>query len=473
MNNKQKIKTLVYLDYDKGRDVEILIPLLYYGEKYLNLDIEKAFIFDIDKIRRKKPDLVILANTIGSKNHHYIAKYAHENGIKVFALISEGNFRTNGTFNYWGYNTDKKFYQEYVCFWSKRTKEFMENELPQCKHKFVLTGATGFDRYKIYEFETKESFLKRYHLTQYKKVIGYAGWAFGKLYNPTGLMEIRNTHKEKAEERIKWMKQQQKLVENILRQAIENNPDTLFILKRHPNEIHPHLVQKDNNEMVNLAGYPNVLYLRNEEDVHTLISVSDIWLAFESTTVIETWMMKDMPTIFINPDPDFVRDINYKGVVIAKSYEKLQSLIDEYYTTGKVMEMYSPEKIQARKEIFEYVIGFPDGYNHIRAGYYLAKTVKKIQQESNNRKKVKLNPLYFTRHVLTTIGKPFYNKTVFSKLPKFKKTVWVFERQDLKNFETLKQKYYKYLDNFHKKNNIPEKIKSEEFFEQILKNPAK
>jgi surface carbohydrate biosynthesis protein len=471
MTQSNKIKTLVFLDYDKGRDVEILMPLLYYGEKYLNLDIKKAFIFDIDKIRREKPDLVILANTIGSKNHHCIAKYAYENGIKVFALISEGNFRTNGTFDYWGYNTDKKFYQEYVCFWSKRTKKFMEKELPQYKEKFVLTGATGFDRYKIYDFETKESFLKRYNLSQYKKVIGYAGWAFGKLYNPTGLMEIRSTYKEKADDFIEWMKKQQKLVEDILRKAVENNPDTLFILKRHPNEIHPHLVQKDNNEMINLADYPNVLYLRNEEDVHTLISVSDMWLAFESTTVIEAWLMKkDMPTIFINPDPDFNRDINYKGVIIAKDYEKLQNLINEYYSTGKVEEMFSPEKIKSRKEIFEHVIGFPDGFNHIRAGYYLSKTVNKIKSEKH-KKKVKINPLYYSRYILTKIGTPFYNKALISKLPKLKKTVWVFERQKLKNFEPLKEKYYKYLDKFHQEHKISEKIKSEEFFEQLLKNP--
>jgi hypothetical protein len=125
MKSQDKIKALCYFDDDKGRDVEILMPVLYYAETYLNVEIEKAFIFDIDKIRRKKPDLVILANTIGSKNHHYIAKYAYENGIKVFALISEGNFRTNGTFNYWGYNTDKKFYQEYICHWSKRTLDFL------------------------------------------------------------------------------------------------------------------------------------------------------------------------------------------------------------------------------------------------------------------------------------------------------------------------------------------------------------
>ena len=462
-----KIKALVYFDDDKGRDVEILMPVLYYAETYLKINIEKAFIFDIDKIRRTKPDLIIIANTIGSKNHHLISKYAYENGIKVFALISEGNFRTNGSFNYWGYNTDKKYYEDYICHWSERTLKFLSQELPDYKTNMVLTGAIGFDRYKIYNFETKEDFLKRYNLSKYKKVIGYAGWAFGKMHNSTGLKEIKSTHKDKAEARIKWMTKQQTLIETILRESIESNPDILFILKRHPNEIHPHLVQKDNNEMINLVDYPNVLYLRNDEDVHTLINVADIWTAFESTTTIEAWMMKDIPTIFLNPDADFVRDNNYKGTVIVKSHKEFQEKINEFYTTGKVEDMFKPEKIEARQQIFKDVIGFNDGMNHIRAGYYLNKTINSIKPKPQ--KKVSFNTLYFIRYILMHIGGVFYNKELFLKLPKFKKTVWVFDRYKLKNIKIIRNKYYIDIEKFHKKYNIPTNIGSSDFWSSILK----
>ena len=463
-----KIRTLCYFDNDKGRDVEILMPLLYYGEKYLNLEIEKAFIFDVDKIRRYKPDLVILANTIGSRNHHFIAKYAYENGIKVFALVSEGNFRTDGTFNFWGYNTDKKFYQEYVCLWSERTKKFMDEQLPQCKHKFVVTGATGFDRYKIYEFEKKEEFLKRYGLDKFKKVIGYAGWAFGKLHNPNGLEELKENYGNKARELIPWMHRQQKEVENILRYVIENNPDILFILKRHPNEKHPHLTQRDNNEMINLSHYPNVLYLTNEEDVHTLISVSDIWTAFESTTALEAWLMKEnMPTIFINPDPDFPRDMNYRGTIIAKSAGEFQKLIDEFYQTGKIEAMQDPEKIKARKEIIKNVIGFADGLNHVRAGYYLTKTVKKITPKKN--KNVTPHWLYFLRHLMLIFLGPIYFKPLFLKIPRLKKTTWIFDRYKLENIERLKTKYFPFLEKFHRQNNLDKKIFDNTFWKKILK----
>jgi len=461
-----KIKALCYFHDDNGRDPEILIPLLYFAEKYLNIEVETAFIYDIDKIRRRKPDLVIIANTIGSEFHHQVAKYANKNGIKVFALVSEGNFRTDGTFNYWGHNTDKVFYQDYICLWSNRTRDFFYNKLPTYQDKIVITGATGFDRYIAYKFESKNSFLKRYNLTKYKKIIGYAGWAFGKLYSNSGISDIKHTFGNLAEDRIKWMKQQQFIIESILRETIENNPDILFILKRHPSELPPHLTQKDNNEMVNLAHYPNVLYLRNEEDIHTLINISDIWTAFESTTVLETWIMKNTPTIFINPEIDFIRDSVYKGTVIVDSYKEFQNVINEFYKTGTVYEMHLPEKINARQKIIEEVVGYADGFNHLRAGYYLNKTINKIQNKGKT--KVKFNFTYFVRYILISIGSIFYNKQIFVKLPKFKKTIWIFERQKLKNIKPLKEKYFKYLDSFYEKHKLNNKISSKEIWNDII-----
>ncbi len=462
----KKIKALCYFHDDNGRDPELLIPLMYFAEKYLNVEIENAFIYDIDKIRRRKPDIIIIANTIGSEFHHHITKYAHKNGIKVFALTSEGNFRTDGTFNYWGHNNDKIFYQEYICLWSNRTKNFLLRKLPTYREKIVITGATGFDRYKVYDFESKDSFLKRHGLRKYKRVIGYAGWAFGKTYNPQGIIDIKQAFKEKAEDRIRWMREQQTIIESILRESIEKNPDILFILKRHPGEIPPHLTMPDNNEMVNLENYKNVLYLRNDEDIHTLINVSDIWTAFESTTVLETWIMKNSPTIFINPEVDFVRDSVYRGTVIVDSYEEFQKKINEFYEKGAVLDMNLPEKIKVRKEIIEEVIGYADGYNHLRAGYYLQKTINKIN--TNQISKVKINYSFYLRHILVSFGTLLFNKQVFLKLPKFKKTIWIFEKQKLNNINLLKKKYYSYLDKFYTKHNINQRIKSKEIWNDII-----
>lgn len=118
------------------------MPVIYYLERYLNSSVEIAFIYDIHAIYRKKPDIILIAtNAIGSVLHHNVAKYGAENNILVFALISEGNFRTDGTFNYGSHNNDKKFYQEYLCMWSFRTYNFFREVLQQYKDKIVITGA--------------------------------------------------------------------------------------------------------------------------------------------------------------------------------------------------------------------------------------------------------------------------------------------------------------------------------------------
>ena len=66
------------------------------------------------------------------------------------------------------------------------------------------------------------------------------------------------------------------------------------------------------------------------------------------------------------------------------------------------------------------------------------------------------------------LGSWFYIKELFVKLPKFKKTLWIFERFRLKNIDRLKTKYYKYLDEFYAKNNLPEKIQKGIIWKEIL-----
>ncbi len=155
----KKIKVFCFLDKAIGRDAEIVLPLLYSLDTAINCDIKVLFIWDIYRIRIEKPDLIILPNAKGHHMYFEIAKYAYQCGIKVFALESEGNFRTDGSFPYWGYNKDQFFYQDWVISWSIRTQEYTKKvSSPQQKEKVVLTGATGFDRYVFGTFIEKSKF---------------------------------------------------------------------------------------------------------------------------------------------------------------------------------------------------------------------------------------------------------------------------------------------------------------------------
>ena len=286
----KKTKVLCFTDNATGRDVEMLLPVRYFAERFLNCEFYHALNIDIHQIYRIRPDVILQANTIGSNLYFEISKIAHEQNIPLFALISEGNFRTDDTFDYWGFNRDKKFYQEYVCCWSNRTAEFLKMKEPGFANKIVVTGGVGFDRYTIYKFMQKEDFLRKYNKTNYKKIIGYAGWAFGKLDHKRGREELLYWAKG-DESKLEWIEEQRQVIRDILKNAIEKNKDILFVLKQHPQENAPERPEPVKNEMSEIARHENVVYLCEEEPIHDLISVSDLWTCFESTTALESWLI--------------------------------------------------------------------------------------------------------------------------------------------------------------------------------------
>lgn len=459
MQGVERTKLLCFLDDEYGRDVEMVLPVLYFAERYLHCDIKFAFAWNAHEIYLQRPDIVYLPNAIGSPFYHQLAKYAADQNITLFAQISEGNFRTDGSFDYWGYNKDHHIYQDYLCLWSKRTYDYMLKELPQYKEKLAFTGATGFDRYKIYAFEKKESFLKRKNLPPFRKIIGYAGWAFGKIYNAQGRQEVSVLIND-----FNWLEKQMLLVESILKEAIVNNPDTLFILKRHPNEANPSIVDDGRNEMNRLKDYPNVIYITEKENIHDLISVSDIWLGFETTSALEAWLMKDIPTILINPEPEFNRDKLYQGSVIVKNYQELQELINEYYSKGSIESFQIDDLVKKRGKLISDTIGFSDGFNHIRTGFYLRKA---IEEGRFKPKKYQFKLKFLFRYLLIYVGKYFYNKTVFFKLPKFKKSIWILERYKLERVRHFRNEYWPYLENFYKNHKIEERFNNGTLFQSL------
>ena len=477
----KKIKVLCFTDDTVGRDVEMMLPIRYFAERFLNCEFYHALNIDIHEIYRQRPGVILQANTIGSNLYFEISKIAHEQNIPLFALISEGNFRTDGSFNYWGFNRDKKFYQEYVCCWSERTAEFLGKEVPEAKDKIVITGGVGFDRYTIYKFQNKENFLRKYSSTQFTRIIGYAGWAFGKLDHKRGRNELLIWAKG-DENKLTWIEEQRKKVRDILEQAIVNNPSTLFILKQHPQENSPERTDAVKNEMSELAHHKNVLYLCGEESIHDLISVSDLWTCFESTSALESWLMGKQ-TIFINPEKDFNRDPLYKGSALSQSYDEFQKLIDEFYTTGRIEQFFNDTRATIRKELIKDIIGFGDGMNHIRAANYFQKMINKYFN-ADNRQPITDNQPLITNHQsrynfhfwhwlvysLIRIAGPFYNRALYSRLYKFKKHLWVFENYKMEKLHKLYERYVPFFDEFYKKNGLQNKFTDEDSFQQYTKS---
>lgn len=443
---------LCFLQEDKGRDTEIVLPIVFAAEKFLNCKIDFVLKWNAHLIYKKKPKFVIIpANCQGSKMYHDITKYCVKQNIKIFSFISEGNFNEKSDYNYYGFNIDKYFYQEYICSWSKRIQLYMQKNSIKEKNKIVLTGAPGFDRFKIYKFGSKKEFLKKYNKEKYTKIISYSGWSFGKLQYEQGRQEIEPNIKKRPE-KLKWTEKTRIDVRNSLKKAIETFPDVLFILKQHPAEYFPGLNIEEKNEMTELEHYDNVIYLKGQsEGIHDIISIADIVLGFETTSAIETWIMGNTPTIFLNKETNFPRVDIWKGCLIAKDGNKLVEYITEFYDKGKINSFLDDKLKQKRNYIIEDTIGFDDGMNHLRHIYYLNNILNNIDINNiNYTKDWHFASLYFYFKFM----KFFYKFKIVNKLPWFNKFNWVFERYKLSNIPILQKKYKPFMDKFYLKNKI-------------------
>lgn len=440
-----------------------MLPLLGFAERFLNCEVTTTLTTNIHEIHRSQPDCVVVANTIGALLHFHIAKEANKLGIPVFALISEGNFQTDGRFDYWGYNTDKVIYQSYLSCWSKRTQEFLQDELPELRDRIVLTGGLGFDRYRIFEFEDRAPFLARHGIdhSKFARVIGYAGWGFGKLAHPRGRSELLS-YFEGDTSMLDWTEAQRVAMEKILRKSIEAHPDTLFILKKHPTETVAAEPGAEHNEMAALKDYPNVLYLLDEH-VHDLINIVDLWWVYESTTALEADIMGQQ-SLFIVPDANFPRVNLHEGFPQAQTFKEVDAMSEAYFAEGSLPGYNSEQRIERRKQIVVETIGFDDGYNHIRAAYYLQKTLETVPPPARGRFSLYYFFVYWTLKALT----PIYSPRVFSKIPWFNQKLWVFNKYQLTNIPKLKSRYQAYLDNFYQRENIAERFKNGTLFSDIL-----
>lgn len=457
----QKKKGICFLVSNESRDFHLLIAIIYYLEKYENFDISFEFIWDAYKIKTIKPELVVLPNERGSDLYFQVAEYCKNNKILVLSHDSEGNFNSTIDFNFWGYNKLKNIVCPIIYTWNDRIKQFLLTKYKLDEQRFCISGAPGFDKYKYLTKINKADFLKKYNLEHYTKVVGYAGWAFGKLYNKELPDLLFNINME-LDAGKKWLSEQRDLVEECLETAIKTFPNVLFILKKHPRENFESDFRDSKNEMNQLEHYPNVLYLKDQEEIQDLIQISDLWMAFESTSIMEAWLL-NVPTLMINPDPNFTRSNIFQGSAIVKNPTQISNALNQFFNDNNDSLYFQPKILEHRNAIIKNSIGFDDGFNHLRV-------IKAIKPFLGNIKKSDHYSLKFSfliKYLLLHIGKVFYIKSIFQKNAKLKKTIWIFENYKLEKIKAGRHKAYNDLDKFYLKNKLTSNSELDIFIQKL------
>ncbi len=461
MESLPKKRAYCFLVSNEPRDFYLLLPVIYFLEKYLHYEVTFEFVWDADKIRRKIPQLVLLPNTRGHALYYEIGNYCLQNQIPLFAHDSEGNFNTAIPYDFWAFNRNKAPLTLPVMTWNSRVKDFLKATYRLPDEDIVVTGAPGFDKYQYLKKKDKAAFLKKYQQQDKRKIIGYAGWAFGKLENKE-LQDLLSNINKSGEEGKKWLAEQRDAVENALRAAIEKYPDYLFVLKKHPRENFESDLRDSRNEMNRLVAYPNVLYIKDSEEIQDLIEVSDLWLAFESTSIMEAWLL-DKPTLLINPDIHFTRAELYKGSAIVQNQTELLEVLQQF-DQGEIQFFKQEHLLAERHNILSNAIGYMDGLNHLRA---IRCVRHKLEEQAKPKLRLPVNYTFLKRALLLHLGKFFFMENLFSHLPKLKKTVWIFRNHQLKEVKALKKVLYPDLDAFYSKQNLKNRILSGQIWKEL------
>jgi surface carbohydrate biosynthesis protein len=425
-----------------------LLPIVYYLEKKLNLNvkmcpgIDARYYTDI-----YKPHLLLVPNSTGDKNYVRAVKYASKRNIPIISLKSEGDM-TEEKFQemMWGENKEHIFYEDINLQWTKRNRDLVIKHHPDLKKRIFVSGGMGFDRYKIYNFMTKRELTSKYN-KNFKKIICLVGWGFDQF-----LGEFFESSKERyiqifGKKQINLFRKDRKILNEIYKKLIQENKDVLFLLKYHPGIEK----RKKNTEFDDLQKYDNTLEIQHQENIADCISASDLIIAYDSTVALEAWLMKKQ-TLLINPtNEEFPRSEISKGSPIFKDYIALQKAISDFYKTGMLKGFKKKEA--DRGKIIKEIVGKTDGKNHKRT----ALIIKKFFDKNKYRKIQNSNPLYYVRniliHMIFTHTKPIIKWNFINKipLPKIKFLSYCQKIYKQKDIYALKRKYYPALNAFHMK----------------------
>ena len=216
-----------------GRDFEALLPVAWYCEYELGMSVALHSMFDVHQIHRLRPRTVLISSSTGSMRCVDFVRCTHASNIPTMSLTAEGDFKPEMLDQmFWGHNADRFLYEDLTLQWNERTRRMTLARYPEYADRIRVSGAVGFDRYKIYRFMSRDVFLDEYASRSYDLVVGYAGYGFDYLHMP----KLRPQYQEiYGQVGLDQQMRDGEEVRRVLKETIQSHPQVLFVLKYHRN----------------------------------------------------------------------------------------------------------------------------------------------------------------------------------------------------------------------------------------------
>lgn len=419
--NKKKL--VYFLSWStSGRDFEMNFPLIYFFEKILKWEVQNISSFNFPKFHKNVPDIIIFPGSGGAQRELEILKYAKSSKIFVFSSFTEGMFREKDIDNFlWGWNLEKIIHENLRMLWSQYSFKMAIKHYPVLKDKLRVSGAIGFDKYRLFNYINNYS-------SNYDKVICYACHNYNNISKQSIDYDFHLEHLN--------------LSRDVMRYLVNNNKDILFVFKSHPND-----QGKTPLESIGLEKMSNVKIVSTpKKSIAELISISDIWINFNSTTVVDAWI-NDIPTINILKDKSKKTSIVIDGSLIETDKHVINDYISEFYKTGVISKFL--EKTNLRSKLISSSIGYSDGLNHIRYMSFLRPYIEEVEKNQTYKKWNISYKSLLREYIKTYIYKISSGKF---KTPILRKWASKFHYFNDKEFELEKKNKYPDLDKFYKKN---------------------
>lgn len=388
MSRKVSVLNLEWITETPSRD-RIIASLVCNYLRHLGYSVFEGSVFNgYELIFKLRPQVLFISNSVGAPINSELIEYASKLGISCFSGFSEGNFRENYIHDFiWGHNKNKVFFEKNIFIWSRKKKELTLKYFPELDSQIKICGGIGFDLYQINNNHlNKSDFLEKHNKYGFSKIIGVGCFDFGPFYDADSRHKSVKSNILHSE--ILIFQKDRKLFRDCLEELIRSNSDKLFLLKEHPsNELGQWA-----SGIEDLDDYNNVITIKREATIFDCISMSDIWITYESTTALEAWLLGKQ-TCLLNPSGgNFNRDEISNGSPLYKTSNEVQLAIDFVYK-GKTIQGFK-EKSQLRSKLIENTIQWADGLNHVRTGNVLAEAVK-FSNNSWSLKKMILSVIQF------------------------------------------------------------------------------
>ena len=87
---------------------------MYFFENILEWEVIHMTIFNLPKVLKTNPDLILMTNTTGGARQIEVSRLIEKNGFPFFSHVSEGMYR-------------EKDIEEFVWGWGAKEKHLSEN----------------------------------------------------------------------------------------------------------------------------------------------------------------------------------------------------------------------------------------------------------------------------------------------------------------------------------------------------------